>query len=51
MINRTLEVVSENLTLPLPDLPQNLPSNIASEPKPNKSEVINRQISRFTKRN
>ena len=51
MINRTLEVVSENLTLPLPDLPQNLPSNIANEPKPNKSEVINRQISRFTKRN
>jgi len=50
MVKETLECASKNEIFEKPVLP-NLPKNIASIPKPEKSLIIQNQISRFGKKN
>ena len=47
MVDRTIEVVKNRKKLDTPDMPDNLPPNIAPIEKPLKDEIIERQMSRF----
>ena len=49
MIGRTVKVIKNEIQLPLPKLPENLPKNIAPPERPNKKIVIKRQKSSFSK--
>ena len=49
MIDRTFEYASKGSCAEHPLLPDNLPQNIASVPKPEKRELLSKQISRFRK--
>ena len=42
-----MEIIKEKVELKLPDLPKTLPKNIAPINKPEKEEIIEKQISRF----
>ena len=46
MVDRVVEIVRDNIDIPAPDIPS-LPRNIASTPKPDKSEAILAFRSRF----
>ena len=48
LVERTLEVIKEEIVLELPKVPESLPKNIAPIQKPDKNEVISKQISRFS---
>ena len=47
MIERTVEVISKQICLTQPDAPDDLPANIAMVQKPEKTDVVKNQLSRF----
>ena len=47
IMDQTMEVIKKKVKLKLPDLPKTFPKNIAPITKPEKEQIIEKQISRF----